>query len=44
MRISLMLGGLAALGLGCSEPEPDVFIRPVRSIVVGDVGAFDSGS
>ncbi len=44
MRIALLLGGIFALGLGCSEPEPETFIRPVRSIVVGDVGAFDSGS
>ncbi len=44
MRIALLLGGLVALGLGCSEPELETFIRPVRSIVVGDVGAFDSGS
>jgi RND family efflux transporter MFP subunit len=31
------------MGLGCSEPEPEIFIRPVRSILVGDVSVFDSG-
>jgi multidrug efflux pump subunit AcrA (membrane-fusion protein) len=44
VRIALLLGWLIAVGVGCSEPEPEVFVRPVRSIVVGDVGAFDSGS
>ncbi len=44
MRTSILLIGLFMSGLGCSEPEPEVFVRPVRSIVVGDVGAFDSGS
>ena len=44
VRIALLLGWLVVFGLGCSEPEPEIFIRPVRSIVVGDVGAFSSGS
>lgn len=44
MRFALLLGWLVALAPGCSEPEPEIFIRPVRSIVVGDVGAFSSGS
>jgi hypothetical protein len=37
VRIVVLLIGLIALGQGCSEPEPETFIRPVRSIVVGDV-------
>ena len=44
MRIAVLLGWLVALGLGCTEVEPEVFIRPVRSIVVGDVSAFNAGS
>ncbi len=44
-KLALALSFLAAVPLfGCSEPVQEEFIRPVRSMVVGDAAAFREDS